>query len=136
LLARIGGITYVMEAARNYTCGSLDGGARPAVATAMMKYNMTELYRKVVNDGLDILGGNAIMKGPRNLLAAHYIGAPIFITVEGANILTRTLIIFGQGAIRCHPYVYREIQAIKSGDTTEFDHALWGHVGHGGAQLF
>ena len=130
VLARLGGLVYIMEAARTYTCGGLDSGARPAVATAIMKYNMTELYRKVVNDGMDILGGNAISKGPRNLLAAHHIGAPIFITVEGANILTRTLIIFGQGAIRCHPYAYREIQALNAGDTTEFDRTFWSHAGH------
>ncbi|MCZ6633473.1 MAG: acyl-CoA dehydrogenase [bacterium] len=136
VLARIGGWAYLMEAARVYTCSGLDEGARPAVVTAMVKYHLTELYRKVVNDGMDILGGNAISRGPRNLLAQSYMGLPIHITVEGANILTRCLIIFGQGAIRCHPYVYREIQALGAGDVDGFDRAFFGHVGHVVRNLF
>ncbi len=130
LLARIGGMAYLMEAARRYTCGGLDSGAKPAVVTAMVKYNLTEMYRKVVTDGMDILGGNAIMCGPRNLMANQHKVAPVNITVEGANILTRTLIIFGQGAIRCHPYIYAEVQAAKDNDVVKFDRAFWAHVGH------
>ncbi len=129
-LGRIGGFAYLMEAARRFTCSGLDGGARPAVVTAMAKYNLTELYRKAINDGMDILGGNAIVKGPRNLLAHGYIGAPIAITVEGANILTRSLIIFGQGAIRCHPYLYQEVKALQANDLKAFDAALWKHLGY------
>ena len=129
-LARIGGMTYLMEAARRYTNGGLDRGAKPAVVTAIMKYNTTEMARVLVNDGMDILAGNAISRGPRNLLATGYIGMPIGITVEGANILTRTLMIFGQGAIRCHPYVYREVKALTEGDVEGFDRAFWGHVVH------
>lgn len=129
-LARIGGMTYIMEAARRYTNGALDGGAKPAVVTAIMKHATTEMARQVVNDGMDILGGNAIARGPRNLIASAYIGTPIGITVEGANILTRTLMIFGQGAIRCHPYAIREIRALGVGDLKAFDGAFWGHAGH------
>ncbi|MEZ4701187.1 MAG: acyl-CoA dehydrogenase [Rhodothermales bacterium] len=129
-LARIGGFNYVMEAARRYTCGALDKGVAPAVVTAMAKYNFTELQRKIINDGMDILGGNAISWGPRNLLATAYMNTPIGITVEGANILTRTLMIFGQGAIRCHPYVYAETQSLMNRDAAGFDRAFTSHVGH------
>ncbi len=129
-LARIGGWAYLMEAARRYTCAGLDQGAAPAVVTAMMKYNTTELFRKAVNDAMDILGGNAISRGPRNALASAYIGLPVSITVEGANILTRTLMIFGQGAIRCHPYALREMQALMAKDVRAFDAAFWPHIGH------
>jgi len=94
-----------------------------------MKYNATELYRELINHGMDILGGNAISRGPRNALAHAYINTPIGVTVEGANILTRTLIIFGQGAIRSHPYVLSEVQAMESGDVRAFDTAFWAHVG-------
>lgn len=129
-LARIGGYAYILEAARRYTCGGIDRGEKPAVITAMAKYNSTELQRLSINDGMDILGGNAIVRGPRNLLAHSYISTPIGITVEGANILTRTLMIFGQGAIRCHPYAYEEIDALAKGDVRRFDRNLWMHVGH------
>ena len=82
---------------------------------------LTELWRKIVNDGMDVLGGAAISRGPRNLLAHGYVGTPICITVEGANILTRTLMIFGQGAIRCHPYAFNEIDALTNNDLRSFD---------------
>ena len=129
-LARIGGYAYVLEAARRYTCGGLDQGAAPAVVTAMMKYNTTELFRDAVNDAMDVLGGNAISRGPRNPIASAYAGIPVSITVEGANILTRTLMVFGQGAIRCHPYALKEMQALQSGDVRAFDAAFWPHIGH------
>lgn len=129
-LARIGGFAYLMEAARRFTCGGLDGGANSAVVSAIVKYNLTELHRRVILDGMDVLAGNAIAQGPRNLLARSYLWAPIAITVEGANILTRTFITFGQGAIRCHPYLYEEIQALKTGDLRAFDRAFWAHGGH------
>src|SRR5690606_15559056 len=132
-LARIGGKTYIIEAARRYTNGGLDKGAKPAVVTAMMKYSTTELFREIMNDGMDILGGNAISRGPRNALAHGYQGVPISITVEGANILTRTLMVFGQGAIRCHPYALREIQALEAENLAAFDKAFWGHLAHIGA---
>ncbi len=129
-LARIAGMNYILEAARRYTCGALDSGAKPAVVTAMMKYNTTEMWRQVINDGMDIQGGAAISRGPRNLLANGYTGTPICVTVEGANILTRTLMIFGQGAIRCHPYALNEIEALAADDLPKFDKNLWGHIGH------
>ena len=128
-LARIGGYMYLLDAARRYTNGALNKGAKPAVVTAIMKYNATELYREAINDGMDILGGNAISRGPRNALAHAYINTPIGVTVEGANILTRTLIIFGQGAIRSHPFVLQEVRALEAGDVAAFDRAFWGHIG-------
>ncbi|MDE3257868.1 MAG: acyl-CoA dehydrogenase [Gemmatimonadota bacterium] len=129
-LARIGGFTYLMEAARRFTCGGLDAGEKSAVVSAIVKFNLTELHRRAILDGMDILAGNAIAQGPRNLLARMYLWAPIAITVEGANILTRTFITFGQGAIRCHPYIYDEIQALKTGNLRAFDRAFWAHAGH------
>ncbi len=128
-LARIGGLTYLMEAARTYTCGAVDNGEQPAVVSAIAKYSLTEISRKIINDGMDIMGGAGICRGPRNLLANIYTATPISITVEGANILTRTLMIFGQGAIRCHPYVYDEITALNQSDVPAFDRAFWHHLG-------
>ncbi len=129
-LARIGSFTYLMEAARRYVCGALDQGIKPPVITAIAKYNQTELARKIITDGMDVLGGSGISRGPRNLLAHTYIGMPIGITVEGANIMTRTLIIFGQGALRAHPYAFKEVDAIDKNDLKGFDNAFWGHIGH------
>jgi acyl-CoA dehydrogenase len=128
-LARIGGLTYLMEAARLYTVGAVDQGEKPSVASAIAKYQFTELARKITNDGMDILGGSGICRGPRNLLANIYTAMPIPITVEGSNILTRTLMIFGQGSIRCHPYVYQEVQALSNRDAIAFDQAFWKHIG-------
>jgi len=129
-LARIAGFAYLMEAFRRYTLGALDKGIKPAVVTAIAKYNATELSRKVVNDGMDILGGAGISTGPRNLIAHAYMVTPIGITVEGANIMTRTLIIFGQGALRAHPYAFEEVSSIEKNDLKRFDKAFWGHIGH------
>jgi len=128
-LARIGGLTYLMEAARVYTCAAVDRGEKPAVAAAIAKYQFTELARKIVNDGMDTLGGAGICRGPRNLLANLYTAMPIPITVEGSNILTRTMMIFGQGAIRCHPYIYQEIEALQKQDEIALDLLLWNHLG-------
>jgi len=129
-MARIGGFTYLMDAARRYTCAGLDMGEKPSVVTAIAKYNFTELGRQIVNDAMDIQGGAGISRGPRNIFAHSYMSLPIAITVEGANILTRSLMIFGQGAIRCHPYAYDEIDALTKGDTKAFDNAFWKHIGH------
>ena len=129
-MARIGGLTYLMEGARKFTTGGLDSGAKPAVVTAIAKYFFTELGRTIVNDAMDIAGGAGISRGPRNALAHSYIATPIAITVEGANILTRTLMIFGQGAIRCHPFAYSEIDSLMRSDLKDFDKAFWGHIGH------
>lgn len=135
-LARIGGFNYLLEAARRLTCGALDKGIKPPVITAMAKYNSTELARRVIVDTMDIMGGQGISRGPRNLLAHHYMASPISITVEGANIMTRTLIIFGQGALRAHPYAYKEVAAVKKGDLKEFDRNFFGHIGHVVENLF
>lgn len=128
-LARIGGLLYLMEAARVFTCGGVDAGHRPSVLSAVSKYHQTELARALVQDAMDVMGGAAICLGPRNLIARGHRSAPIGITVEGANILTRTLILFGQGALRCHPYVLREMRAIEAGDAKELRRALLGHAG-------
>ncbi|MBX3040855.1 MAG: acyl-CoA dehydrogenase [Bdellovibrionaceae bacterium] len=129
-MARIGGATYALEAMRRYTLGALDKGLKPAVITAMQKYYSTELGRRVVNDAMDIMGGGGISLGPRNLLAEIYVATPIGITVEGANIMTRTLIVFGQGALRAHPYAFDEVMSLEAKDIKAFDRAFWGHVGH------
>ncbi len=129
-LARIAAKTYILEAMRKYTLGALDKGSKPAVITAIVKYQSTEIARTIINDGMDIAGGAGISRGPRNLLAHLYIATPIGITVEGANILTRTLIIFGQGALRAHPYAFAEVDAIGKKDLVSFDRAFWGHMGH------
>lgn len=129
-LARIGASTYAIEAMRRFTLGALDKGLKPPVVTAMMKYQATEMGRRVVNDAMDVMGGAGISLGDRNLIAEGYVATPIGITVEGANIMTRTLIVFGQGALRCHPFAFDEVSAIESGDVKKFDTAFWGHIGH------
>ena len=126
-LARIAGRAYLMEAARVFTCGALDDGLRPAVVSALMKYNCTELGRRSTQDGMDILGGAAICLGPRNLMARAWQASPIGITVEGANILTRTLIVFGQGAVRCHPHAHALLESIRGQDLPAFRKALIGY---------
>ena len=127
-LARIAGFTYVMEAARKVTCSAVDHGHRPAVLSAVVKYQETELMRSLILDAMDILGGAAICRGPSNPLGDGYRAAPIGITVEGANILTRSLITFGQGVLRCHPYTLREVRALHEGDARELRRALFGHA--------
>jgi acyl-CoA dehydrogenase len=133
-LTRIAGHTYIMNAAVSVTAGAIDQGEKPAVPSAILKYHCTELGRKVANDTMDVHGGKAIMMGPKNYVGRNYMATPIAITVEGANILTRSLIIFGQGAMRCHPYVLRELQAAQNEDTDrgliEFDDALFSHIGY------
>jgi len=131
-LARMGGSLYLMEAARVTTAGAVDSGEKPSVISAIVKYHCTERARQVINDAMDVHGGKGICLGPNNYLGRGYQQMPIGITVEGANILTRSMIIFGQGAIRCHPYVLDEIAATKEADplraSAAFDRALWGHV--------
>ena len=133
VIARMVGLTYTMDAARSVTAGAIDGGERPSVPSAMLKYHVTEMGRQVANDAMDVHGGKGICLGPRNYLGRGYQVVPVAITVEGANLLTRNLIIFGQGAIRCHPFVLREMNAARNPDRVrgvdEFDQALFGHVG-------
>jgi acyl-CoA dehydrogenase len=133
VIARMAGYTYIMDAGRSVTAGAIDGGEKPSVPSAMLKYHITELSRVVANDAMDVHGGKGICLGPKNYLARGYQVVPVVITVEGANILTRNLIIFGQGAVRCHPFVLREMNAAKDPNRerglAEFDKALFGHVG-------
>lgn len=128
-LAKIAAFTYMMDASRKFTIGAIDAGKKPAVINAVMKYHSTEKFRDVINNAMDILGGAAISLGPKNLLGHAYFGAPVAITVEGANIMTRTLIQFGQGVIRCHPYAYKEIEALEEGNIKAFDENFFKHVG-------
>jgi acyl-CoA dehydrogenase len=129
VIARMVGYTYTMDAARSVTAGAIDGGEKPSVPSAMLKYHVTEMGRQVANDAMDVHGGKGIQLGPRNYLGRSYQVVPVAITVEGANILTRSLIIFGQGAIRCHPFVLREMNSARAKDVDEFDRALFGHIG-------
>jgi acyl-CoA dehydrogenase len=133
-LTRMAGAAYIVDAARSVTTGAIDGGEKPSVPAAMLKYHCTEFARQVANDAMDVHGGKGICLGPKNYLGRGYQVVPVAITVEGANILTRSLMILGQGAIRCHPYVLREMNAAKEKDKRkslrEFDQALFGHVGY------
>jgi acyl-CoA dehydrogenase len=133
VLARMAARTYIMDAARSVTAGAIDGGEKPSVPSAMLKYHATELGRMIANDAMDVHGGKGICLGPKNYLGRGYQVVPVAITVEGANILTRSLIIFGQGAVRCHPFVLREMNAARNPDreagVAEFDRALMGHIG-------
>jgi len=131
-MARIAGNLYVMDAARVMTAGAIDLGEKPSVVSAIVKYHLTERSRQVINDAMDVHGGKGICMGPSNYLASAYIQTPIAITVEGANILTRTMIIFGQGAIRGHPWVLKEIEATRETDLGKavraLDQAFFGHI--------
>jgi acyl-CoA dehydrogenase len=133
VIARMTGLTYTMDAARSVTAGAIDGGEKPSVPSAMLKYHVTEMGRIVANDAMDVHGGKGICLGPSNYLARGYQTVPVAITVEGANILTRNLIIFGQGAIRCHPFVLKEMEAARNPErragVAQFDKALFGHMG-------
>ncbi len=128
-LARIAGNTYMIDAALSMTVSAIDHGAKPPVAGAIVKYHTTERSRHIACDAMDIHGGKGICLGPNNYLGRGFESCPIAITVEGANILSRSLIIFGQGAIRCHPYIFQEMEAIRHRDLYQFDKAFWGHVG-------
>jgi len=133
VLARMAARTYIMDAARSVTAGAIDGGEKPSVPSAMLKYHATEFGRMIANDAMDVHGGKGICLGPKNYLGRGYQIVPVAITVEGANILTRSLIIFGQGAIRCHPFVLKEMNAARNPDheagVLQFDRALMGHIG-------
>lgn len=134
VLARLGGQAYLLEATRRLTCVGLDLGEKPAVIAGMVKYQSTERMRETVNDAMDIHGGKGICEGPRNYLNAIYQAVPVGITVEGANILTRSLIVFGQGAMRCHPFLLKEMEVAALKDQQhaeeEFDRVFTAHVRH------
>jgi acyl-CoA dehydrogenase len=131
-LARLIMNTYVVDASRSFTAAAIDRGEKPSIASAIVKYHTTELGRAVANDAMDIHGGKGICLGPNNYLGRGYQSVPIAITVEGANILTRNMIIFGQGAMRCHPYIFAELEAAKMTDEkaslVAFDKAIMGHM--------
>lgn len=133
-LARQAGTAYVLDAGRRLTCAGLDEGRKLAVVSAIMKAHATDRMREVVIDAMDVHAGKGVIDGPLNYLGNLYRAIPVGITVEGANILTQNLIIFGQGAIRCHPYLLREMMALQDEDAerglTDFDEAFWGHVWH------
>jgi acyl-CoA dehydrogenase len=133
-LGRIAATAYLLDAARRLTCAAIDQGHKPAVITAIVKAQATERMRVCANDAMDVHGGKGVMEGPLNYLGSLYRAVPISITVEGANIVTRGLIQFGQGAIRSHPFILKEMLALEAQDPErgleEFDHAFWGHVGH------
>jgi acyl-CoA dehydrogenase len=133
-LGRLAATAYLLDAARRLTCAAIDQGHKPAVITAIMKAQATERLRVAANDAMDVHGGKGIMEGPLNYLGNLYRAVPIGITVEGANIVTRSLIQFGQGAIRSHPYILKEMLTLEDRDPArglgEFDQAFWGHVGH------
>ncbi len=136
VLARMGGLTYAMDAARELTCAGLIAGEKPSVISAIVKYHLTEHSRQVISDAMDIHGGRGICLGPNNYLGRYYQQVPVGITVEGANILTRSLMIFGQGAMRCHPYLLKEVAAAglmdesKDRAVIEFDELLVKHFGY------
>jgi len=133
VLARMAGTAYLMDAARQVTCAALDEGQKPAVISAILKYQLTEGMRRIINDGMDIQGGSGICLGPSNYIGRLYQVIPVGITVEGANILTRTMMIFGQGSVRCHPYIQSEMNALNEPDQATalraFDAVLWRHIG-------
>ena len=139
-LARIAGTAYLLDAARRLTCAALNQGHHPAVISGIMKLHATERMRTVIDDAMDIHGGKAVIDGPQNYIGNLYRSVPVGITVEGANILTRNLIVFGQGAIRAHPHLLREMNALSEPDRDKaldaFDKAFWKHVGHSMANLF
>lgn len=132
-LSRVLGHTYAISALSRSTAAAVDRGEKPAVPSAIAKYHTTELGREVIKDAMDIHGGKGVILGPKNYLGRAWMGAPISITVEGANIMTRCLMIFGQGAIRCHPLVLKEMQALKEPDYGKrlalFDKLLFAHIG-------
>lgn len=122
-------MSYMFEGARIFGCSALDNGIQPPVASAIMKAYSTEMARQVGIDSMDVLAGAGVMQGPNNTVGKGYCSAPVAITVEGANIMTRTLMIFGQGATRCHPHAYQVVQAVENDDKTAFRKHLLGWMG-------
>src|SRR6202163_1721380 len=139
-LGRMAATAYLLDAARRLTCAAIDRGHKPAVITAIMKAQATERLRVSANDAMDVHGGKGVMEGPLNYLGNLYRAVPIGITVEGANIVTRSLIQFGQGAIRSHPYILKEMLALEDDDHVRgleaFDRAFWAHVSHAVTNTF
>lgn len=134
VLGKMGGLIYTMDATRSLTAALIDSGEKPALASAITKYHVTELGRTIADGAMDLHAGKGICLGPNNYLGRTYQSIPIAITVEGANILTRSMIIFGQGAMRCHPYIFAEFEAANQKDDkkalNDFDCAIRGHLGY------
>lgn len=135
-LARIAGFAYMFEGARVYSCSALDGGEQPPVISALLKSSSTEYTQKAIIDGMDVFSGAGVMQGPNNILGGGYASAPVSITVEGANIMTRTLITFGQGATRCHPYALPLVKAVEDEDAGAFRNKLLGWLWHTTSNFF
>lgn len=129
-LASIAGLQYLLQVSRLMTLAAVDRGKKPAVASVIAKYFNTELGRQVVIDAMDIHGGRTVVEGPRNYLINHYQGIPISITVEGANIMSRNLLIFGQGSMVCHPFIQKEFFAIRDQNQQAFNDVFWGHASY------
>jgi acyl-CoA dehydrogenase len=129
-VGRIAAISYMLEGARVFGCSAVDAGHQPPVVSAILKAYSTELARELVTDGMDVFSGAGVMQGPNNILGRGYSAAPVGITVEGANIMTRTLMIFGQGATRCHPYALKVVHAVSANDVAAFRANLLGWIGH------
>ena len=129
-LSPMAGLVFLSQSILDYTLSALNRHIPSALCSAISKYQLTEFSRQVVSKGMDILGGAGISMGPRNQTALVYMAAPIAITVEGANILTRSFIIFGQGLLRAHPFAYKEIKALEENNIKDFDRCFWGHIGH------
>ncbi|MDP2286746.1 MAG: acyl-CoA dehydrogenase [Pseudohongiella sp.] len=135
-IARIAAFTYMFEGSRVYACSALDNGEQPPVISALLKSSSTEYTQKVIIDGMDVFSGSGVMQGPNNILGGGYSSAPVSITVEGANIMTRTLITFGQGATRCHPYALPLVKAVENNDVAEFRKKLLGWLWHTTSNFF
>ena len=135
-IARIAALTYTLDSARVYVCAGVDNGHHPPVISAILKQQTTEIGQQLVTDGMDVMAGAGVMLGPNNILGAGYTGAPVSITVEGANILTRTLMIFGQGAVRCHPHALETLNAVQADDVAAFRKAILGWMGHSFKNFF
>lgn len=129
ILGRIGGKTYLMDSFNRFTAGAVDSGKKPAVISAIVKYMASEINRQVIIDNMDLVGGKGIVMGPNNPMAHAYMAAPIGITVEGSNVVTRSLIIFGQGLISCHPHAFNLMDSLQNGNLKNFDKSLWNHFG-------
>lgn len=129
-LAHIAGMSYLINAARLLTLAAVNEGKKPSVASALTKYFTTELARITVTDAMDVHGGRAVVLGPRNYLSMYYSSLPILVTVEGANIMSRNLLIFGQGSMACHPFIREELTAIRQADKVTFNHLIWKHINY------
>ena len=129
-VGKIAALTYMMDGARIFGCSAVDSGIQPPVVSAIMKAYTTDLARELITDGMDVFSGSGVMQGPNNILGMGYKSAPVGITVEGANIMTRTLMVFGQGATRCHPYALNVVHAVENNDVPAFRKNLTGWIGH------